>query len=198
MKPTENIVGFFSGGDSRGRSESENPSKEPLTAAKPSVGAPKGNHNRLRHGVHAVTRLVNALGTDRALDKRTAIGKALERWRQELIEDLGGRENISAQRLAIIDLAVKNKLILDSIDRWIFSQASLIDKRKRALIPVVLQRQQLANGLAQYLTQLGLERRHKVKSLNEILSNDDTPTNSNGEDAPTVHTENEPRARVRT
>jgi hypothetical protein len=181
MKPTKNTVGFYSGGDSRGRSESENPSKDPLTAAKPSVGAPKGNRNRLKHGVHAVTRLVNALGTDRALDKRTAMGKALERWRQELIEDLGGRENISAQRLAIIDLAVKNKLILDSFDRWIFSQASLIDKRKRALLPAVVQRQQLASGLAGHLTQLGLERRHRIKTLSDILSNDnDTPANSNG------------------
>jgi hypothetical protein len=80
---------------------------------------------------------------------------------------------------------VKNKLILDSIDRWIFSQASLIDRRKRALLPVVVQRQQLANGLAQYLTQLGLERRSKVKTLTEILSQDDANGNGamNGEQA---------------
>jgi len=47
----------------------------------------------------------------------------------------GGRDNISAQQAAIIDLAVKNKLILDSIDRWIFRQPSLVDKRKRTLLP---------------------------------------------------------------
>jgi hypothetical protein len=110
MKPTENTVGFSSGGDSRGRLELENPSKL-------SPGAPKGNQNRTKHGVHAVTSLVKKLGTDRALDKRTAMGKALERWRQELIDDLGGEDNISAQQRAIIDLAVKNKLILDTIDR---------------------------------------------------------------------------------
>jgi hypothetical protein len=33
------------------------------------------------------------------------------------------------------------------------------------LLPVVLQRQQLADGLARYLNQLGMERRHKIKAL---------------------------------
>jgi hypothetical protein len=85
--------------------------------------------------------------------------------------------NISAQQRAIIDLAVKNKLILDSTDRWIFQQPSLIDKRKRALLPVVRERQALANGLAEYMDRLGLERRHKVKSLKELLTE---PVNGNG------------------
>jgi hypothetical protein len=34
----------------------------------------------------------------------------------------------------------------------------------------VLQRQQLADGFARYMAQLGLERRHKVKTIGEILS----------------------------
>jgi hypothetical protein len=59
--------------------------------------------------------------------------------------------------------------MLDSIDAWILTQPTLINSRKRSLIPVVLQRQTLADGLARYLSQLGLERRHKVKSLNELL-----------------------------
>jgi hypothetical protein len=66
---------------------------------------------------------------------------------------LGGAENISAQQSVIIDLAVKNKLILDTIDRWIFRQPSLIDKRKRALLPVVRERQSIANALAEYSTR---------------------------------------------
>jgi hypothetical protein len=151
----------------------------PSTPSKSSRGAPNGNHNRLKHGVHAVTKLVKTLGTDRALDKRTAMGKALERWRRELIDDLGGDENISAQQRAIIDLAVKNKLILDSIDRWIFQQASLIDKRKRALLPVVRERQSIANALAEYMDRLGLERQHKVKTISDLLNGHDE-AESNG------------------
>ena len=89
-----------------------------------------------------------------------------------MINDLGGEDNISAQQRAIIDLAVKNKLILDTIDRWIFQQPSLIDKRKRALLPVVRERQSLANGLAEYMDRLGLERRHPVKSICDLLHGD--------------------------
>ena len=60
-----------------------------------------------------------------------------------------------------------------------FSQKTLVNARRKSLFPVVLQRQQLADGLAKYLNQLGLERRHKVKTLHEILTND-TPANGNG------------------
>lgn len=153
------------GGDSRGRSESEKPSK-------PSRGAPKGSRNYLKHGVHAVTTLLKTLGTNRGLDRRTAIGKALWRWRQELIEDLGGSDNISAQQRVIVDLAVNKKLILDSGYTYVFQQSSLINKRKRALIPVVKELEAIANGLAALMAQLGLERRHKVKTISDLLNGD--------------------------
>jgi hypothetical protein len=75
---------------------------------------------------------------------------------------------------------------LDSIDAWLLTQPTLVNVRKRTLIPVVLQRQTLADGLARYLSQLGLERRHKVKTLHEILNapdeseNHDKPAATNG------------------
>jgi len=69
---------------------------------------------------------------------------------------------MSAQQLAIVDLAGKQKILLDSIDTWLFTQPSLVNSRKRSVIPVVLQRQALADSLVRYLAQLGLERRHKV------------------------------------
>ena len=69
---------------------------------------------------------------------------AIRKWRAELIADLGGNDAISTQQVAIIDLAGKQKLLLDSIDTWVLSQPSLIDSRKRSVIPVVLQRQALA------------------------------------------------------
>ena len=86
-----------------------------------------------------------------------------------MIDDLGG--DVSTQQDAIISLAVKTKLILDSVDVWLLQQASLIDKRKRALLPAV-------RVLARYLAMLGLERRHKVKTLGELLQPDHV--NGNG------------------
>ena len=72
------------------------------------------------------------------------------------------RKQWSAQQLAIVDLAGKQKILLDSIDTWLFTQPSLVNSRKRSIIPIVLQRQALADSLVRYLAQLGLERRHKV------------------------------------
>jgi len=72
------------------------------------------------------------------------------------------RRQWSAQQLAIVDLAGKQKILLGSIDSCLFTQPSLVNSRKRSVIPVVLQRQALADSLVRYLAQLGLERRHKV------------------------------------
>jgi hypothetical protein len=117
----------------------------------------------VKHGLSTLKRAMRDL-SDRAIDGRTSVAKALGQWKNELIADLGGREAVSTQQLAIVDLALKTKLILDSIDGWLLAQPSLVDKRKRALLPAVRERQALADALARYLGQLGLDRR-KVPAL---------------------------------
>ena len=114
-----------------------------------------------KHKLNVLKKAVRNLGS-RAIDQRTTLGKALAQWRKELIEDLGGPEAVSTQKQAIIDLAVHTKLLLDSIDAWLLKQPSLVNARRRAVLPVVLQRQHLAESLARSLTQLGLERRTKT------------------------------------
>ncbi len=122
-----------------------------------------------KSGINTLKSAVKALGT-RAIDKRTGVGKALAQWQFELVQDLGGAEAISTQQRAVVDLAVKSKLILDSIDNWLLQQPSLINLRRRALLPVVTQRQQLADGLLRALEKLGLERKAKpVPALSEYL-----------------------------
>ena len=84
---------------------------------------------------------------------------------------IGG--DISTQQSAIVDLAVKSKLLLDSIDVWLLTRDCLINKKKRALLPAVIQRQQFADGLMKCFTTFGLERRVKTKTLAELLNEDD-------------------------
>jgi hypothetical protein len=126
------------------------------TAATPQ----NGRREYSKHGLTVLKRAVNTIG-NRLIDRRTVTGKALARWRADLVGDLGGADAISTQQHALVDLAVKSKLLLDSIDAWLLTRPSLINARKRSLIPVLLQRQTLADGLARYLAQLGLERRQK-------------------------------------
>jgi hypothetical protein len=111
-------------------------------------GAPIGNGHARKHGLNSLKKAWSQLG-NRALDGRSPAAVAIRKWRAELIEDLGAAESVGTQQLAIIDLAGKQKLLLDSTDTWLLSQPSLINARKRSLIPVVLQRQALADSLSQ-------------------------------------------------
>ncbi len=122
------------------------------------AGAPrKSKRQYAKSGLWSLKASVRLLG-GRALDRRTAVGQALEAWREELFRDLGGRDALSTQQVQLADLVVKSKLILDSIDVWLLRQPSLVNARKRALLPVVRERQGLADSLARLLGQLGLER----------------------------------------
>ena len=123
-----------------------------------------------KHGLTTLKAAMRVLG-GRAIDRRTAMGRALEDWRHSIIQDLGGVDQTSTQQRQVIDLAVKTKLLLDSIDAYLFKQPSLVNHRRRALLPVVVQRQTLADGLARYMTQLGLEKKVKlIPALSEYLS----------------------------
>ncbi len=130
-------------------------------------GARNGNRNAEKHGLHRLKDAVKALG-GRVIDRRTTLGKALVRWRADLVKDLGGADALSTQQLALVDLAVTGRLLLNSVDAWLLMQPTLINARKRALLPVVKEREQLAEGLARRLAQLGLER--KAKPVTDIAA----------------------------
>jgi hypothetical protein len=109
---------------------------------------------------------------------RFGVNKALRQWRMDLIQDLGGQDAISTQEEALVELAARNKFILDSIDNWLLNQPSLVLHNDKKVLPVVIQRQQLADGLARYMAQRGLSRRHKVESLNDILNHEEPEAHS--------------------
>ena len=125
---------------------------------------------RQTHGAKALKRVVQTLGS-RTIDRRTAVGKALAAWRADLLADLGGIENVSTQERALVEEAVKTKLILDSVDAWLLRQPTLINKRARTVLPAVRDRQSLVNTLRGLLGDLGLSRRAKAAlSLGEYLA----------------------------
>lgn len=130
-----------------------------------------GNQNAVKHGLTTLKRAVNGIGSRaRLIDRRTVTGRALAKWRADLISDLGG--DVSTQQSALVDLAVKSKLLLDSIDAWLLTQRSLVNA-KRKTVPILMQRQQLADGLARYLQALGLHRRTAEQTLADLLGEDD-------------------------
>ncbi len=86
------------------------------------------------------------------------MGRSLSEWREGLIEDLGGEEELSAQQRALIEVLAREKLLLQSIDAWLLQQDKLVNASLRAIYPVVQQRTELANAFSRRLALLGLER----------------------------------------
>ena len=107
----------------------------------------------------------------RTIDANSEVGLALSVWRSELVADLGGPDVVSTQQKAVVEICIRTKLILDSLDAFILTQKTLIRGRDKSVFPVVVQRQQIANGLAQHLSLLGLNRRAKpIQDLTAYLA----------------------------
>jgi len=105
------------------------------------------------------------------VDRRTSGARHLIAWRDELVTALGGSENVSPQRAALIELCVRQKAVLDHIDAFLLEMPTLINVRQKKLVPLVEQRTRLADHLARLLGQIGLERVPKpVPSLAEYLA----------------------------
>lgn len=121
-------------------------------------GRPKRPPMSRKHQLGLLRRSVREQGLVRTVDARTAEGRAFIDKHRELLEDLGGEENLSAQRRMLVDMAMRTKLFLDSLDAWALEQPSIVNKRARKLYPFVLERTRLADSLQRQLEALGLDR----------------------------------------
>jgi hypothetical protein len=125
----------------------------------------------LKHGLYTLKTAVPALGSRALPSLRTALGRELREWRGALIADLGGEDSISTQQRALVDLAVRSKLLVDSVDAYVLAMASPVNKSRRILHPVIVQRTALVAQLQGLLKDLGLERRAKpVPDLGDYLA----------------------------
>ena len=133
--------------------------------------SPKTRRVYQKHGLYALKGAIKeANGHGDWLGSLGEVGVALKAWKADLVADLGGEEAVSTQERAVVDMSVRTHLMLESVDRWLLQQPSLVNKSRRQLFPVVLQRQQLADALARYMNQLGLKRRAKpVQSLTTYI-----------------------------
>jgi hypothetical protein len=94
----------------------------------------------------------------KAIDRRTAAARTTLAFRSELVAALGGEADLSPQRRKLVDMAARASLLLDHADAWLFQQRSLVNARTKSLLPVLIQRQALAEHLGRLLDKLGLDR----------------------------------------
>jgi hypothetical protein len=125
---------------------------------------------RPRTGLNALKARVKVRGLA-AIDGRTVAARALLDWQRHLVTDLGGEAAISAQQRALVEVATRSKLYVDHLDAFLMEQRSLVNARRKAVLPVLRERQTLADSLARILGQLGLERRQApAKSLQAVIA----------------------------
>jgi len=116
-----------------------------------------GARSRSRHGLTAPMVRVKLQGF-RAIDRRTVGGRDALAFRADLIEAIGGEADLPPQRRRLVDMAARAALLLDHVDGWLVGQRSLVNARTRSLLPVLIQRQALADHLVRVLDKLGLDR----------------------------------------
>jgi hypothetical protein len=123
----------------------------------------------LTHGISGLKSRLRRLGT-RVIDARTYNGRLVHSFTRQLIADQGGEENLSAARRALVEAAGVDFYLLLVVDAYLVGLDSLVNRKRRQLYPVVLQRRQIADGLAARLSLLGIERRaRELPSLQEYL-----------------------------
>ena len=104
-----------------------------------------------RTGLSAVKAKVQVKGLS-ALDMRTLAARGLVTFRENLTRDVGG--DLSTQQREYVEMATRTKLYLDHVDHWLMGQPTLINKKRRCLLPVLKERTQLADALARYLASV--------------------------------------------
>ncbi|OGA02868.1 MAG: hypothetical protein A3I00_05780 [Betaproteobacteria bacterium RIFCSPLOWO2_02_FULL_64_12] len=122
-----------------------------------------------RHGLGAPLVKIKLRGF-KAVDQRSIGARVALAFKRDLISALGGEDGLSPQRLKLVELASRASLLLDHVDAWIFEQRGLVNIRNRSLMPVLVQRQTVAEHLAKLLDRLGLDRvPQKVQTLSSYV-----------------------------
>lgn len=142
-------------------------------------GAQPGNRNARKHGIHAADagRIDLRRREDRAVFDTLAAIEA----------DLGGGGEISAQRALILAGVGRKLRDLSKIESYLDGLSSIINKRRRDLLPIVVRKHQLLESIRRDLESIGLERRTEeapdLGAYLESRSQRSGATNGSGEGA---------------
>lgn len=121
-------------------------------------------------GFHAAKGAMSKGGIS-TIDGRSVLARQVRDWRAAVASDLGGLDVLSQQQRTLLDLAAQDVVLLSVADGWLRENAPLVvNKRRRSLAPIVLERLRVAAHLSDTLKLLGLERvKRPVPTLRERL-----------------------------
>jgi len=105
------------------------------------------------------------------------MARTVRDWRQEIESDLGGEAQLSRAQQTLLDLAARDVVLLMQADAFLLELGpGVVNRRRRAYVPLVAQRQAVASHLAEMLKTLGL-RRHarEAPRLAAVMGRTSTP-----------------------
>ena len=151
----------------------------------------KPTQPRSRHGLTAPMARIK-LKAFQAIDRQTVAARETLAFKGELAAALGGEADLSPQRRKLVDMTARAALLLDHVDAYLFEQRSLVNARAKTLLPVLVQRQSLADHLARLLDKLGLDRvPQRVPALHDVLAEIASQREASASPAPDVHPDQE-------
>jgi hypothetical protein len=156
------------------------------TPQKRAHGGQIHNKNAAVHGHYG--RKVALKGVDcseieSAFDQRTKLGRFIFEKAHAIYKDGGGREQFSELKRDLTGHYVITDLLLQQLNVYLLDQPSLVNKRKKTVLPILLERNRLIETLMKLASAIGIERTPTpVLSLQEYLAGkEEEMDNSNDE-----------------
>jgi hypothetical protein len=81
----------------------------------------------------------------------------------------GGEPNLTTAELHLVELAVRDRLLLDSIDAAL-AERPLVNRKRGTVAPAVEARFRMADSATRRLQALGLKRVKRRKTVQEIMT----------------------------
>jgi hypothetical protein len=135
----------------------------PQTPPKPANNAPRARKNGKSEGLRKLKGALKDADL-RQIDRRTALGSELARRRAKIVSDAGGPDAVSQVKTDLIERYLTTVVFIESVDCYLLTQSSLVNRRKRTLIPVLRERVQLVDTALRRAQAIGVEL--PVLSLN--------------------------------
>jgi hypothetical protein len=115
-----------------------------------------------------LTRVLRTVKLD-TIDRRSQVGCALRRIRENLVAQLGGPEQVTPTLAILIEQAAVKVVITKAVGDWILRQECPV--RGDALVSVVLQHDTMQKTLTMLLDKIGYERRAApVETLEQYIA----------------------------
>ncbi len=113
-----------------------------------------------RHGLNAIKRQVKVRGVE-VIDKRTTAGKNLIASKNGLIKDCGGEAQVDTMQRILIQNQSVLQACVSHLSAYLLELPSLVDKRRKTVIPALLQLKELNDAVTRNLQLLNQTRGEK-------------------------------------